>query len=155
MLIPIQTSMNVPTIPTTAARRMPLVQTPRGRSTVLVILDLLELDTSAKVKSYTSHLTPPSLYDVCITADHCVKIVYHEFLYTLLGSFQTSAEMLRIPPTIAMKTLFAKIPVDLRSVYVNQDSVGMDTTVQVINFLQAISVINEGSTINDLIFLLL
>ena len=84
-----------------------------------------------------------------------VNIVYHEFLYTLLGSFQTSAEMLRIPPTIAMKTLFAKILVDLRSVCVNLDSVGMDTTVQVINFLQAISVINEGSTINDLIFLLL
>ena len=54
-----------------------------------------------------------------------------------------------------MKTLFVKIPVDLRSVYVNLDSVGMDTTVQVINFLQAISVINEGSTNNDLIFLLL
>ena len=119
------------------------------------MLDLLEMDTSAKVKSYTSHLTPPSLYDVCITADHCVKIVYHEFLYTLLGSFQTSAEMLRIPPTVAMKTLFAKIPVDLRSVYVNLDSVGMDTIVQVINFLQAISVINEGSINNDLIFLLL
>ena len=51
--------------------------------------------------------------------------------------------------------LFAKIPVDLRSVYVNLDSVGMDTIVQVINFLQAISVINEGSTNNDLIFLLL
>ena len=84
-----------------------------------------------------------------------VNIVYHEFLYTLLGSFQTSAEMLRIPPTIAMKTLFAKIPGDLRSVCVNLDSVGMDTTVLVISFLQAISVINEGSTINDLIFLLL
>ena len=84
-----------------------------------------------------------------------VNIVYHEFLYTLLGSFQTSAEMLRIPPTIAMETLFAKILVDLRSVCVNLDSVGMYTTVQVINFLQAISVINEGSTINDLIFLLL
>ena len=84
-----------------------------------------------------------------------VNIVYHEFLYTLLGSFQTSAEMLRIPPTIAMETLFAKILVDLRSVCVNLDSVGMDTTVQVINFLQAISVINEGSTINDLIFVLL
>ena len=69
MLIPIQTSMNVPTIPTTAAGTMPLVETPRGRSTVLVILDLLEMDTSAKVKSYTSHLTPPSLYDVCISAD--------------------------------------------------------------------------------------
>ena len=81
--------------------------------------------------------------------------MYHEFLYTLLGSFQTSAEMLRIPPTIAMKTLCAKILVDLRSVCVNLDSVGMDTTVQVINFLQAISVINEGSTINDLIFVLL
>ena len=77
------------------------------------------------------------------------------FFYTLLGSFQTSAEMLRIPPTIVMKTLFAKIPVDLRSVYVNLDSVGMDTIVQVINFLQAISVINESSTNNDLIFLLL
>ena len=74
---------------------------------------------------------------------------------TLLGSFQTSAEMLRIPPTIGMKTLFAKLPVDLRSVYVNLDSVGMDTIVQVINFLQAISVINEGVTNNDLIFLLL
>ena len=69
MLILIQTSMNVPTIPTTAVGTMPLVQTPRGRSTVLVILDLLEMDTSAEVKSYTSHLTPPSLYDVCITAD--------------------------------------------------------------------------------------
>ena len=63
--------------------------------------------------------------------------------------------MLRIPPTEAMKTLFVKIPMDLRSVYVNLDSVGMDTIVQVINFLQAISVINEGSTNNDLIFLLL
>ena len=81
--------------------------------------------------------------------------MYHEFLYTLLGSFQTSAEMLRIPPTVAMKTLFAKILVDPRSVYVNLDSVGMDTTVQVINFFQAISVINEGSANNDLIFLLL
>ena len=81
--------------------------------------------------------------------------MYHEFLHTRLGSFQTSAEMLRIPPTIAMKTLFAKIPVDLRSVYVNLDSVGMDTIVQVINFLQAISVIKEGSTKNDRIFLLL
>ena len=81
--------------------------------------------------------------------------MYHEFLHTVLGSLQPSADMLRIPPTIAMKTLFAKIPVDLRSVYVNLDSVGMDTTVQVINFLQAISVINEGSTINDLIFVLL
>ena len=39
-----------------------------------------------------------------------------------------------------MKTLFAKIPMDLRSVYVNLDSVGMDATVQVINFLRAISV---------------
>ena len=54
-----------------------------------------------------------------------------------------------------MKTLFAKIPVDLRSVYVNLDSVEMDTIVQVINFLQAISVIKEGSKNNDLIFLLL
>ena len=81
--------------------------------------------------------------------------MYHEFLFTLLGSFQTSAEMLRIPPTVAMKTLFAKIPVDPRSVYVNLDSVGMETIVQVINFFQAISVINEGSTNNDLIFLLL
>ena len=84
-----------------------------------------------------------------------MNIVYHDFLYTLLGSFQTSAEMLGIPPTVAMKTLFAKIPMDLRSVHVNLDSVGMDTIVQVINFLQAISVINEGSTNNDLIFLLL
>ena len=82
-------------------------------------------------------------------------MVYHDFLYTLLGSFQTSAEMLRIPPTVEMKTLFAKISMDLRSVYVNLDSVGMDTIVQVINFLQAISVINEGSANNDLIFLLL
>ena len=78
--------MNVSPIPTTAARTMPLVQTPLGRSTVLVILDLLEMDTSARVKSYTSHLMPHSLYDVCITADYCVNIVYHEFLYTLLGS---------------------------------------------------------------------
>ena len=39
------------------------------RYTVLVILDLLEMDTSARVKSYTSHLMPHSLYDVCITAD--------------------------------------------------------------------------------------
>ena len=68
MLILIQTLMNVPTIPTAAAGRVPLVQTPRGRSTVLVILDLLEMDTSAKVKSYTSNLTPHSLYDVCIAA---------------------------------------------------------------------------------------
>ena len=81
--------------------------------------------------------------------------MYHEFLYTLLGSFQTSAEMLRIPPTVAMKTLFVKIPMDLRGVYVNLDSVGMETIVQVINFLQAISVISEGSTNNELIFLLL
>ena len=63
--------------------------------------------------------------------------------------------MLRIPPTEAMKTLFVKIPMDLRSVYVNLDSVRMDTIVQVINFLQAKSVINEGSTNNDLILLLL
>ena len=64
--------------------------------------------------------------------------------------------MLRILiPTVTTKTLFAKISMDLGSVYVNLDSVGMDTTVQVINFLQAISVINEGSTNNDLIFLLL
>ena len=73
-----------------------------------------------------------------------------------IGSFQTSAEMLRILiPTVTTKTLFAKISMDLRSVCVNLDSVGMDTTVLVINFLQAISVINEGSTNNDLIFLLL
>ena len=63
--------------------------------------------------------------------------------------------MLRIPPTVAMKTLFVKIPMDLRGVYVNLDSVGMDTIVQVINFLQAKSVIIEGSTNNDLILLLL
>ena len=63
--------------------------------------------------------------------------------------------MLRIPPTVAMKTLFVKIPMDLRSVYVNLDSVRMDTIVQVINFFQAKSVINEGSTNNDLILLLL
>ena len=63
--------------------------------------------------------------------------------------------MLRIPPTVAMKTLFVKIPMDLRGVYVNLDSVGMETIVQVINFLQAISVISEGSTNNELIFLLL
>ena len=62
---------------------------------------------------------------------------------------------MRIPPTVTMKTLFAKIPMDLRSVYVNLDSVGMETIVQVINFLQAISVISEGSTNNELIFLLL
>ena len=74
---------------------------------------------------------------------------------THIGSFQTSAEMLRILPTVTTKTLFAKISMDLRSVYVNLDSVGMDTIVQVINFLQAISVINEGVTNNDLIFLLL
>ena len=61
--------MNVPTILTTAAATMPLAQIPLGRSTVLVMLDLLEMDTSAKVKSYASHLTPPNLYDVCITAD--------------------------------------------------------------------------------------
>ena len=67
VLIPIQTSMNVPMIPTTAAGTMPLVQTPRGRSTVLAILDLLVMDTSAKVKSYTSHFTPLSPYDVCIS----------------------------------------------------------------------------------------
>ena len=61
MLIPIQTLMNVPAIPgTTAAGTMPLVQTPLGRSTVLVMLDLLEMATSAKVKSYASHLTPPT-----------------------------------------------------------------------------------------------
>ena len=63
--------------------------------------------------------------------------------------------MPRIPPTVAMKTLFVKIPMDLRGVYVNLDSVGMETIVQVINFLQAISVISEGSTNNELIFLLL
>ena len=67
MLIPIQTSMNLPMIPTTAAGTMPLVQTPRGRSTVLAILDLLVMDTSAKVKSYTSHFTLLSPYDVCIS----------------------------------------------------------------------------------------
>ena len=81
--------------------------------------------------------------------------MYHDFLYTLLDSFQTSAEMLRIPPTVRTTTLFAKIPMDLRSVYVNLDSVGMDKIVQVIGFLQDISVINEGRTNNDLIFLLL
>ena len=59
--------------------------------------------------------------------------------------------MLRIPRTVAMKTLFVKIPMDLRSVYVNLDSVGMDTIVQVINFLQAKSVINEGITNNVLL----
>ena len=48
--------MNVPTIPTTAAGTMPLAQIPLDRSTVLAILDLLEMDTSAKVKSYTTHL---------------------------------------------------------------------------------------------------
>ena len=48
--------------------------------------------------------------------------------------------MLRIRPTTAMTMLFAKIPMDLRSVYVNLDSVGMDATVQVINLLRAISV---------------
>ena len=69
MMIPIQTSMNVPTIPTTAAGTMPLVQTLRGRTTVLVILDLLEMDTFAKVKCYTSRLTPSSLYDVCMSVD--------------------------------------------------------------------------------------
>ena len=63
-------------------------------------------------------------------------MVYHDFLYILLGSFQTSAEKLRIPPTVEMKTLFAKISMDLRSVYVNLDSVGMDTIVQVINFFR-------------------
>ena len=63
--------------------------------------------------------------------------------------------MPRIPPTVAMKTLFVKIPMDLRGVYVNLDSVGMETIAQVINFLQAISVISEGSTNNELIFLLL
>ena len=63
--------------------------------------------------------------------------------------------MPRIPPTVAMKTLFVKIPMDLRGVYVNLDSVGMETIVQIINFLQAISVISEGSTNNELIFLLL
>ena len=88
------------------------------------------------------------------TFDHCVNIVYHEFLYTPLGSFQTSAEMLRIPPTVAVKTLFAKIPMDLRGAYVNLDSVEIDTTVQIINFLQAKPVIDEGSKNNDLIFLL-
>ena len=61
--------MNVPTIPTTAAGTMPHAQIPLDRSTVLAILDLLEMDTSAKVKSYSTHLTPPGLYDVCITAD--------------------------------------------------------------------------------------
>ena len=61
--------------------------------------------------------------------------------------------MLRIPPIVAKKALFSNIPMDVRSVHVTLYSVGMDTTVQVINFLQAISVINEGSTNNDLIFL--
>ena len=71
--------------------------------------------------------------------------MYHEFLYKILGSFQTSAKTLRIPPTVVIKTLFAKSSMNLRSVYVNLDSVGMDTTVQVINFPRAISFINEGS----------
>ena len=62
-----------------------------------------------------------------------------------MGSFQTSAKMLRILPTVVIKTLFAKSSMDLRSVYVNLDSVGMDITVQVINFPRAISFINEGS----------
>ena len=86
VLIPIPTSMNVPTIPTTAAGTMPLVQTPRGRSTVLVMLDLLEMDTSAKVKSYALHLTPPSLCDVCITADVwslCKYRVSRLFVHTI------------------------------------------------------------------------
>ena len=37
--------------------------------------------------------------------------------------------------TVAMKTLLAKIPRDLRRVHVNLYSVGMDTTVQITSSL--------------------
>ena len=54
--------------------------------------------------------------------------------------------MLRILPTVTTKTLFAKISMDLRSVHVNLDSVGMDTTVQVINLQTLMSVLRIPTT---------
>ena len=54
--IAFQTLMNVLTIHTTVARRMAIVQTSWDHTTVLVIPDLLEMDTSAKVRSYTACL---------------------------------------------------------------------------------------------------
>ena len=65
---------------------------------------------------------------------------------THIDSFQTSAEMLRILPTVTTKTLFAKISMDLQSVHVNLDSVGMDTTVQVINLQTLMSVLRIPTT---------
>ena len=49
MLILIQTSMNVPTLPTTAVGTMPLVQIQRDCSTALVILDSAGMDTTVQV----------------------------------------------------------------------------------------------------------
>ena len=63
-------------------------------------------------------------------AEKSVMLVHHGFLSSLWGSFQTSAKVLRIPLTVATKTLLAKIPRDLQRVHVNLYSVGMDTTVQ-------------------------
>ena len=48
-VISLQTSMNAPQVPTTAAGTMPLVQIPRDRSAALVVLDSPEMDTTVKV----------------------------------------------------------------------------------------------------------
>ena len=48
-LISLQTSMNVLQVLTTAVGTMPLVQTPRDRSTALVVMDSPEMDTTVKV----------------------------------------------------------------------------------------------------------
>ena len=48
--------MNVLTIHATVARTMPIVQTSWDHTTVPVILDLLEMGTSAKVMAYTACL---------------------------------------------------------------------------------------------------
>ena len=54
--IAFQTLMNVLTIYTTVARKMQIVQTSWDHTTVLVILDLLEMNTSAMVRSSTAFL---------------------------------------------------------------------------------------------------
>ena len=54
--IAFQTLMNVQTIYTTVARKMQIVQTSWDHTTVLVILDLLEMNTSAMVRSSTAFL---------------------------------------------------------------------------------------------------
>ena len=54
--IAFQTLMNVLTIYTTVARTTQIVQTSWDHTTVLVMLDLLEMDTSAMVRSSTAFL---------------------------------------------------------------------------------------------------